>query len=80
MTTKYTIDEAQAIRLVRKTMLTKPDIIKAIMKDMAYMQAFGILQQAQKDLKDLLEVTQTFSGAAMAIMKQQAEYFDDATI
>ena len=76
MTTKYTIDEARAIALVRKTMLTKPDIIKAIMKDMAYMQAFGILKQAQTDLKQLMEVTQTFSGAAMAIMKQQEEYFD----
>ena len=77
MTTKYTIDERNAIALVRKTMLTKPDIIKAIMKDMAYMQSFGILQQAQRDLKQLLEVTQTFSGAAMAIMKQQDEYFND---
>lgn len=77
MTTKYTIDERNAIALVRKTMLTKPDIIKTIMKDMAYMQSFGILQQAQQDLKQLLEVTQTFSGAAMAIMKQQEEYFND---
>lgn len=77
MTTKYTYDERNAIALVRKTMLTKPDIIKAIMKDMAYMQSFGILQQAQRDLKQLLEVTQTFSEAAMAIMKQQDEYFND---
>lgn len=75
MATKYTIDERNAIALVRKTMLTKPEIIKEIMKDMAYMQSFGILQQAQTDLKQLLEVTQTFSGAAMAIMKQQEEYF-----
>jgi len=80
MTTKYTIDEAQAIRLVRKTMLTKPDIIKEIMKDMAYMQSFSILQQAQRDLNQLLAVTQTFSSAAMAIIKQQDEYFDHAAI
>jgi hypothetical protein len=76
MTTKYTIAEREAIEVVRKTMLTKPDIIKAIMRDMAYMQSFGILTQAQTDLKQLLEVTQTFSDAAMAIMKQQEEYFD----
>jgi hypothetical protein len=76
MTTKYTIAEREAIEVVRKTMLTKPNIIKAIMRDMAYMQSFGILTQAQTDLKQLLEVTQTFSDAAMAIMKQQEEYFD----
>ena len=76
MTTKYTIDERNAIALVRKTMLTKPDIIREIMKDMAYMQSFGILKQVRTDLKQLQAVTQTFADAAMAIMKQQEEYFD----
>jgi hypothetical protein len=76
MTTKYTIAEREAVEVVRKTMLTKPDIIKAIMKDMAYMQSFGILKQAQTDLKQLLEVTRTFAEATRAIMKQQEEYFD----
>jgi len=43
---------------------------------MAYMQSFGILKQAQTDLKQLLEVTRTFAEATRAIMKQQEEYFD----
>ena len=76
MTTKYTYDECNAIALVRKTMLTKPDIIKELMKDMAYMQSFGILKQVSVELAKLQEVTQTFADAAMAIMKQQEGYFD----
>ena len=76
MTTKYTYDERNAIALVRKTMLTKPEIIKEIMKDLPYLSSFNILQQAQRDLNQLLGVTQAFSEAAMAIMKQQKEYFD----
>ena len=77
MTTKYTIDERNAIALVRKTMLTKPEIIKEIMKDLPYLSSFNILQQAQRDLNQLLTVTRAFSEAAMAIMKQQDEHFND---
>ena len=76
MTTKYTYDERNAIALVRKTMLTKPEIIKEIMKDLPYLSSFNILQQAQRDLNQLLGVTQAFSEAAMAIMKQQKEHFN----
>lgn len=76
MTTKYTIDERAAIELVRKTMLTKPDIIKEIMKDMAYMQAFGTLRQVSVELAKLQAVTRTFAEATRAIIKQQEEYFD----
>ena len=76
MTTKYTIQEREAINLIRKSMVTKPEIVKEIMKDMAYLSSFNILQQAQRDLNQLLTVTQTFSEAAQAIIKQQDEYFD----
>ena len=77
MTTKYTIQEREAINLIRKSMVTKPEIVKEIMKDMAYLASFNILQQAQRDLHHLLTVTQTFSEAAQAIMQQQNEYFND---
>ena len=77
MTTKYTIQQREAINVIRKSMVNQPEIIKAIMKDLPYLSSFGILQQAQRDLNQLLEVTQTFSEAAMAIMKQQDEYFND---
>lgn len=76
MATTYTIDERRAIDLVRKTMLTKPDIIKDIMKDMAYMSAFGVLTQAKHELDQSLRVTKAFSDAAIAIIKQEEEYFN----
>jgi len=75
MTTKYTYDERRAIELIRKTMVNKPDIIKEIMKDMAYLSSFNILKQANDDLKQLLAVTETFANSAMAIIKQKHEYF-----
>lgn len=74
--TKYTISELEAIAVVRKTMRTKPDIIKEIMKDMAYMQSFGILKQVSTELNHLQGVTLAFADAAKAIMTQQKEYFD----
>lgn len=77
MTTKYTIQEREAINLIRKSMVTKPEIVKEIMKDMAYLSSFNILKQAQQDLHQLMVVTQTFSEAAKAIMQQQNEYFND---
>lgn len=75
MTTKYTIAERAAIDLVRKTMLHKPEIIKDIMKDMAYMSAFGVLNQAKEDIGQLLAVSQVFTDAAKAIINQDKEYF-----
>jgi len=76
MTTKYTLAEREAINIVRKTMLTKPEIIKEIMKDMAYMSAFGVLTQAKHELDQLLQVSGAFSAAAMAIIKQDKEHFN----
>ena len=77
MTTKYTYDERRAIEIIRKTMVNKPDIIKEIMKDMAYLSSFNILKQASDDLQQLLAVTETFANSAMAIIKQKHEYFND---
>jgi len=75
MTTKYTVDEQHAIAQIRKSMVKKPEIIKEIMKDMAYLSSFNILKQAQHDLNQLLAVTETFANSAMAIIKQKHEYF-----
>ena len=74
--TKYTIIEREAIMLIRKTMLTKPDIIKEIMKDMAYMQSFNILRQVALELDQMQAVTRVFADSAKAIMNQNMEYFD----
>lgn len=79
MTTKYTIQELDAVNVIRKSMVSKPEIIKLIMRDTAYLASFNILKQAQQDLRHLLTVTQTFSEAAKAIMEQNKEYFNDAT-
>lgn len=77
MTTKFTYDERRAIEVIRKTMVNKPEIIKEIMKDMAYLSSFNILKQANDDLKQLLAVTETFANSAMAIIKQKHEYFNE---
>ena len=76
MATTYTYEERKAIDVVRKTMHTKPDIIKDIMKDMAYMQSFNILRQAQRELAQLMRVTEAFANAATAIIQNKTEYFD----
>lgn len=76
MATTYTYEERQAIAVVRTTMHKKPDIIKDIMKDMAYMQAFNILRQTQTELDQLMIVTKVFADSAMAIIHQKQEYFD----
>ena len=74
--TKYTNIEREAIMLIRKTMLAKPDIIKEIMKDMAYMQSFNILRQVALELAQMQAVTRVFADSAKAIMNQDMEYFD----
>ena len=74
--TKYTNIEREAIMLIRKTMLAKPDIIKEIMKDMAYMQSFNILRQVALELTQMQAVTRVFADSAKAIMNQDMEYFD----
>jgi 5'(3')-deoxyribonucleotidase len=76
MATTYTYEERKAIDVVRNTMQTKPDIIKDIMKDMAYMQSFNILRQTQRELDQLMKVTEVFANAATAIIQNKPEYFD----
>jgi hypothetical protein len=73
MSTTYTMQERDAIKLIRKVAQTKPDILKEIIKGTAYLSAFGLLHQAQEELNKLLGVTQAFSAAAMAITTQQEE-------
>lgn len=76
MATKYTREERAAIDVVRRAMQTKPDIVKDIMKDMAYMQSFGILKQAQLEVSQIMAVTKAFADAATAIIYHTPEYFD----
>lgn len=73
MSPTYTMQEREAIRLIRNSAKTKPDILKEIIKGTAYLSAFGLLHQAQEELNKLLGVTQAFSAAAMAITTQQEE-------
>jgi hypothetical protein len=73
MSTTYTYDERKAIEMIRKAAHTKPDILKEIIKDTAYLSAFGLLRQVAVELDAAHKITQAFSAAAMAIATQQEE-------
>ena len=66
---KLTMDEQQAIRLLRSAMKTKPEIATMLMQGAAKDVAVTVLVQAQKELNDLLAVSQSFSAAAAALVQ-----------
>ena len=71
--TAYTIQEIEAINVIRKSMLTKPEIIDRIMKDGSYAMAERVLLKAKDELAQLLEVNRAFVAAASVLAKQQKE-------
>lgn len=71
--TQYTYDERNAIIVVRKAMLKKPQIIGLIMKDMSREMAQRLLLQARDELAQLLEVNRAFIAASTALVKQEKE-------
>lgn len=70
---QYTYEERQAIAVVRKSMRAKPEIVTEIMRDAGYEMASRVLIQTQKELNQLLAVSQAFSEAASVIAKHQQE-------
>jgi hypothetical protein len=75
--TAYTIQEIEAINVIRKSMLTKPEIIDRIMKDGSYAMAERVLLKAKDELAQLLEVNRAFVAAASVLAKQQKENDND---
>jgi len=71
--THYTLEEKQAIQVVRKAMLTKPAIVTEIMKDAGYEMAARVLVRTRVELKQLLTVAQTFTEAARVLAEHQQE-------
>jgi ribosomal protein S7 len=69
--TTYTIQEIEAIRVIRKSMLTKPEIINRIMQDGSREMAVRVLVQAKDELAQLLEVNRAFIAASSALVKME---------
>jgi len=67
--TAYTIQEIEAIRVIRKSMLTKPEIINRIMQGGSREMAARVLVQAKDELAQLLEVNRAFIAASSALVK-----------
>ena len=67
----YTIQEIEAIRVIRKSMIKKPQIINHIMADAAHDMAARVLLQAKTELAQLLEVNRAFIAASSALIKQE---------
>jgi len=66
---KLTYEERQALPVIRKLLQRKPDAANLIMQGMAKEVAVNVLLQAQKELADLLKVSQAISAAAGEIAK-----------
>ena len=69
--TMYTIQEIEAIRVIRKSMLTKPEIINRVMRDAPKEMAMRVLVQAKDELAQLLEINRAFVAAASEIVKME---------
>lgn len=68
---KLTYEERQALPVIRKLLQRKPDAANLIMQGMAKEVAVNVLLQAQKELADLLKVSQAISAAAGEIAKME---------
>jgi hypothetical protein len=69
----YTLQEIEAIRVIRKSRITKPQIIDRSMTDAPREMAARVLLQAQAELTQLLEVNQAFIAASSALIKQEKQ-------
>lgn len=66
---KLSYEERQAIAVIRKAMLTKPEIVTHLLKDITKDSAVNLLLQAQKEVNNLLAVTRAFSSTAAVLVK-----------
>jgi predicted DNA-binding protein (UPF0251 family) len=66
---KLTYQEHEAMHVIRKLLHRQPDAANLIMRGMAKEVAVNVLLQAQRELADLLKVSQAISAAAGEITK-----------
>jgi len=66
---KLTYEERQALPVIRKLLQRKPEAAAMVFEGMARQSAANILLQAQKELADLLKVSQAITQAAGEIAK-----------
>ena len=71
--TRYTLEERQAIQVVRKAMRTKPAIVTLIMQDAGYEMAAAVLAHTRVELNQLLAVSRAFTEAARVLAERQQE-------
>ena len=71
--THYTLEERQAIQVVRKAMRTKPAIVTEIMEGASYEIADRVLKQTRVELEQLLAVSRAFTEAARVLAIHQQE-------
>ena len=72
-----TYEEKNALDILRKAMRRKPQIATALMEGMSKEIAANVLKQVQRELADLLAVSQAFSAAAGALVKKEQESKDE---
>jgi predicted DNA-binding protein (UPF0251 family) len=66
---KLSYEERQALPVIRKLLMRKPEAANLIMQGMAKEVATRVLLQAKKELDDLLAVAHAFSVAAGELVK-----------
>jgi hypothetical protein len=74
-----TYEERNALEVLRKSMRRKPQIATALLEGMSKEIATNVLKQVQRELTDLLSVSQAFSAAAGALVKKEQESKDETS-
>lgn len=64
-----TYEERQALPIIRKLIKRKPEFAAVLLEGMVKAGAVLVLQQASKELTDLLAMNQAFSAAAAKLVK-----------
>lgn len=64
-------EERRAVEVIRKSMMTKPEIVGLLLKDAPHQQAAAVLIQAKDTLNQLLEVNRAFIAAASSLVKKE---------
>lgn len=67
----YTYEERNAIAVLRKAMVKKPEIITELMKGQSKELASRVLLQARDELNMLLAATQAFAAAAKTLVDHE---------
>lgn len=73
---RLTVEEREAIRILRKAMQRKPEIATMLMADMSKEVAVNVMLSAKAELEQLLRVNRAFSSACAVLAQQYKETND----